>query len=114
MASEATATKTTAKRTSTGEPATDIERQIARLRSDIAGLGEAVANYGSAKAGQYRASAAGTAENISAQTREALDAAKAELARIESRFEGSIRANPLQAVGIAVAAGFLAALIMRR
>ena len=58
--------------------------------------------------------ATGKAEEVSVQTREALEAAKTELARIEKQVALQVREKPLQALGFAAAAGFLAALVFRR
>lgn len=114
MASAATAVRTATRKSAGKTSAAEIEKQINRIRTDISGLTEAVASYGTAKAGEYQATATGKAEELSIQTREALEAAKAELARIEKQVALQVRDKPLQALGFAVAAGFLAALVFRR
>jgi ElaB/YqjD/DUF883 family membrane-anchored ribosome-binding protein len=114
MTAEATATKPAKRRANATKAAAELESGIARLRDEIAGLRQTVTNYGAAKAGQYRDGAAHAAESVSSHALETMEAARVGLARLEGRFSGKVRSNPLQALGIAVAAGFLAALVMRR
>jgi len=94
--------------------ANTIEQDIERLRTDVSRLTDSLSTYGAAKMDQYRASAANAAEEISQQARESLSAAKSELARIERQLVRQVEVNPLKAVAVAAAAGFLAALLFRR
>lgn len=94
--------------------AANIESDVERMRGEASSLKASVTDYGAAKMDQYRETAANTAEEISQQARESLAAAKSELARIERQLVHQVEVNPLKAVAIAAAAGFLAALLFRR
>lgn len=94
--------------------AANMENDVERMRDEASNLKASVTDYGAAKMDQYRETAANTAEEISQQARESLAAAKSELARIERQLVHQVEVNPLKAVAIAAAAGFLAALLFRR
>jgi len=94
--------------------AAHLEDDIERLRGDVSKLTQSIANLGAAKMDQYRASAANAADEISKQAWDSLESAKAELAKIERQLVRQVEVNPLKAVAVAAAAGFLAALLFRR
>lgn len=84
-----------------------LSAQIATLRSDVSSLAELMGEIG-----VRRGKAAGeTIENKANEARdrgaEALREAGARVAELENSAVDGIRSNPMQAVGLAAAAGFL-------
>ena len=104
-------TSRTAKRANGAKPPAvdihDIEDQLARLRDDISGLTQMVAAYGTGTAEKAGADFAKNAETT-------LAAMRTEYEAIEKNLTGKVKSNPLQALGIAMGVGFLAALLTRR
>ena len=85
----------------------DISRQLSALREDMARLAETV----KAIAGRRRGSmAADIAEGFD----EARHYAETAGRTAEARFDGSVAAHPLFAVGLAAGAGFLVGALSRR
>lgn len=81
----------------------EIEDKIARIRTDIADLGKAVASYGSDKA-----------DDLKAASEDALVQLKGELATLERQVSAHVRQNPLRSLALAAGAGVLIALIAKR
>lgn len=81
----------------------EIEAKIARIRTDIADLGKAVASYGSDKA-----------DDIKSASEDALVQLKGELAMLERQVSAHVRENPLRSLALAAGAGLLIALIAKR
>jgi ElaB/YqjD/DUF883 family membrane-anchored ribosome-binding protein len=103
----------------------DIEDQLAALKSDIAGLTKALADYGQAQGKTLSVAASNGVETAKSKSEEAahLAAVKAEeayhLARDKAgvayaKSEDAVRQNPAAAVGIAAGIGFLAGLLTAR
>jgi len=92
----------------------DLEDQITELRREIAALTKNIAAFGSAKVDDYRAGIDRMAADAVNASLSAFNTAKDEAISLEEGFEEQVRARPLQAIGIAVGVGFLAALLTRR
>lgn len=84
-----------------------IEAQIARVRADIAELGQMLKAAGHA----HLQGARDTAELL---PEEALAELQAQIRALEAQARARMTAQPLQTLGIAVMAGFLLGLILRR
>lgn len=113
----ATATGTAEKKTRTAArkiDETQVRAQVERLRSDLAGLKSAIADYSVDRAGELGAAAKETASDVSEQTRRAVENLSDELAALERQLVDHVRRRPLQSVGIAAAAGVLIALLLKR
>jgi len=96
--------------TSTSSKERDLDAlsdQIATLRGDLSALTEMVGDIGSRRGREAKAKAKAKAEDVRGQGEEMLRDAGRRVADFEDQAIGQIRATPLQAVGIAAAAGFL-------
>ena len=92
----------------------DIAERTARIREELAALGEALAGAGALKAGVAREAAENRVEEVLRNGEKLVSEMSGQLSNAEKKVSASVRDNPLQSVGIAVAAGFLAAFLMRR
>ncbi|SEN98868.1 Membrane-anchored ribosome-binding protein, inhibits growth in stationary phase, ElaB/YqjD/DUF883 family [Pseudorhodobacter antarcticus] len=93
---------------------TDLSKQVAVLREDIAKLTAVVADYSKAQGVQLKSIVSDKANELTETGRAAADSAK-DVAKIAySDAEGAIRANPASAVGIAAGLGFLVGLLTSR
>ncbi|MCC6000214.1 MAG: hypothetical protein JJU19_05030 [Pararhodobacter sp.] len=84
-----------------------IEAQIARVRTDIAELGQMLKAAGHAQLQGAR----DTAEQL---PEEALAELQAQIRALEAQARARMAAQPLQTLGLAAMAGFLVGLILRR
>ncbi|MBY6002696.1 DUF883 family protein [Salipiger bermudensis] len=84
-----------------------LSDQIATLRKDLSSLTEMVGDIGTRRGREAKAKARAKAEDVRGQGEEMLRDAGRRVAEFEDQAIGQIRATPLQAVGIAAAAGFL-------
>jgi len=92
----------------------DLEDQITELRREISALTKNIAAFGTAKVDDYKAGIDRLASDAMNASLNAFSTAKDEAISLEESFEEQVRARPLQAIGIAVGVGFLAALLTRR
>lgn len=92
----------------------DLSRQVAVLREDIANLTAIVAEYSKAQGGQIKAIVADKAADLAESSAKAANSAKATAKVAYSEAEESIRSNPASAVGIAAGLGFLVGLMTSR
>lgn len=92
----------------------DIAERTARIREELAALGEALAGAGALKAGVAREAAESRVDDILRNGEKLVSEMSGQFSSAEKKVSASVRDNPLQAVGIAVAAGFLTAFLMRR
>ncbi len=100
---------------SNGNPIVDdIAERAARIREDLAALGEALAGAGAVKSGVAREAAENKVEELLKSGEKIVAELSDHYSRAEKQVSTKVRDNPLQAIGVAVAAGFLAALLMRR
>lgn len=93
---------------------TDLSKQVAVLRDDIANLTAIVAEYSKAQGGHLRSMASEKASNLVDTGATAANAAKSSAKVAYSDAEDAIRNNPASAVGIAVGLGFLVGLLTSR
>ena len=96
---------------------TSKKRAQAALASSKEHLTHAAKDIGEAAGAKYetiRAQATTKAEEYKGRAQEVLSDASNKAQNLQSDTEQYIRDNPLQAVGIAAAAGFVIGLIMRR
>ncbi|MDU9005193.1 glycine zipper domain-containing protein [Sedimentitalea todarodis] len=85
----------------------DVSKQMAVLRDDIATLTETVAELGKAQGAVLKSAAAEKAENLADSGAAAAGALKARAEKTYADTEGAVRANPGAAIGIAAGIGFL-------
>jgi ElaB/YqjD/DUF883 family membrane-anchored ribosome-binding protein len=93
---------------------TDLSKQVAVLREDIATLTAIVAEYSKVQAGQLQAAATDRAAGLAKAGANAAQSAKATAEMAYSDAEDAIRANPTAAIGIAAGLGFLVGLLTSR
>ncbi|AXS40210.1 DUF883 family protein [Breoghania sp. L-A4] len=94
--------------------ADDIERNVERVRGDIAALAQSISKYGAGKGGEYKARAGQAGKDIAKMSQETLDSLTKELAGLEKTMASQVRQKPLQSLGIAAGVGFLIAMLLRR
>jgi ElaB/YqjD/DUF883 family membrane-anchored ribosome-binding protein len=93
---------------------TDLSKQVAVLREDIATLTAVVAEYSVAQGVHVKALVAERADDLAQSGRAAAESAKGAAKVAYSDAEDAIRANPASAVGMAAGLGFLVGLLTSR
>lgn len=94
--------------------ADDIAERAARIRDELTALGEALAGAGAVKTGVAREAAEHKIEELIQSGEKIVAELSDHYARAEKQVSTTVREKPLQSLGIAVAAGFLAAILLRR
>lgn len=92
----------------------DIAERAARIREDLAALGEALAGAGAVQSGMAREAAENKIDELLKTGEKIVGDLSSQYSRAEKQVSTTVRDNPLQSLGVAVAAGFLAAFLMRR
>jgi len=92
----------------------DIAERAARIREDLAALSEAIAGAGSVKTGVAREAAEHKIDELLKNGEQVVADLSKQYARAEQQVSTTVREKPLQSLGVAVAAGFLAAILLRR
>ena len=92
----------------------DIAERTARIREDLAALGEALGGAASVQSGVAREAAEHKIEELIRSGEKMLAEVSDQYSRTEKQVSNTVREKPFQAVGVALAAGFLAAFLMRR
>lgn len=92
----------------------DIAERAARIREELAALGDALAGAGSLKSGVAREAAEHRIDELLKSGEKVVADLSDQYARAEKQVSATVRDKPLQSLGVAVAAGFLAAFLMRR
>ena len=92
----------------------DIAERTARIRSELAALGEALAGAGAVKAGVAREAAETRVEEVLRSGERLVADMSDQLSRAERQVSTTVREKPMQSLGVAIAAGFLAAILLRR
>ena len=93
---------------------TDVTKQMAILRDDIAALTATVAEYGKAQGSLLKTTAAEKAANLANTGAATADAIKLKAEKTYSDAEEAVRMNPATAVGIAAGIGFLVGMMTAR
>jgi ElaB/YqjD/DUF883 family membrane-anchored ribosome-binding protein len=94
--------------------AADVQQQLEKLSHDISELTKIVAAFGNAKVKEAGDRASMLGADMAERSNQAIEATRSSIAAMEQDLEEQIRSRPLQAVGIAAAIGFLAAIVTRR
>ncbi|WP_417722088.1 DUF883 family protein [Salipiger sp.] len=84
-----------------------LSEQIATLRSDVSHLAELIGDIGTRKGREVRDRAEEKVQEARNAGEDALRQAGAKVSELEAGARDSIRANPLQSIGIAAGVGFL-------
>ncbi|WP_394690590.1 YqjD family protein [Hoeflea sp.] len=92
----------------------DIAERTARIKEELASLGEALAGAGAVQAGVAREAAETRVDEILKNGEKLVADMSEQLSRAEKQVSTTVRDKPLQSLGVAVAAGFLAAFLLRR
>jgi ElaB/YqjD/DUF883 family membrane-anchored ribosome-binding protein len=110
----AATSKSTRSNGNTNPAVEDIAAHAARIREDLAALGEALAGAGAVQSGVARDAAETKIDELLKSGEKVVADLSDHYSRAEKQVSTKVRDNPLQALGVAVAAGFFAALLMRR
>lgn len=92
----------------------DIAERTARIREELAALGDALAGAGAVQAGVARDAAETRVDEILRNGEKLVSDMSDQLSRAEKQVSTTVRDKPMQSLGVAVAAGFLAAFLLRR
>lgn len=92
----------------------EVSAQLAQLREDLANLAGSVKALGVGVSSEVKARATRVADEALAAGEETVDNVRNEIQSINDNLVYQVQKNPLQSLGIAVAAGFLIALVTRR
>lgn len=92
----------------------DIALRAARIREDLAALADALAGAGSIQSGVAREAAEHKIDELLKSGEKIVADLSTQYSRAEKQVSTTVRDKPLQSLGVAVAAGFLAAFILRR
>lgn len=92
----------------------DIAERAARIREDLAALGEALAGAGAVQSGVAREAAENKIDELLKSSEKIVADLSSQYSRAEKQVSTTVRDKPLQSLGVAVAAGFLAAFLLRR
>jgi ElaB/YqjD/DUF883 family membrane-anchored ribosome-binding protein len=93
---------------------TDLSKQVAVLREDIANLTAIVADYSKAQGAQFKSAVESKAADVAATGATAARVAGVTAKVAYSDAEDKVRENPAAAVGIAAGLGFLVGLLTSR
>jgi ElaB/YqjD/DUF883 family membrane-anchored ribosome-binding protein len=109
---------TTSKSTSSSNgknPAIDeIAERTDRIKKELAALGEALAGAGAVQAGVAREAAETRVDDVLRSGEKLVADMSRQFSSAEQQVTTTVRDKPLQSLGVAVAAGFLAAILLRR
>ena len=94
--------------------AADIEKQIDRLKADMAGLTSSIAALGAGKARGAKSEAEARLAEIAGSGEAALDDLRARLKDHQAQLADTVRRRPVASLGVAVGVGVLLALLLRR
>lgn len=94
--------------------AEDLHAQIAALKSDLSALSNTIADMGTARKDQIKASAADAATQLQAQGKAVMQDAQAMAGQAAEKAQQSVRDNPAAAVGIATGLGFVLGFLTAR
>jgi ElaB/YqjD/DUF883 family membrane-anchored ribosome-binding protein len=101
-------------KSSVSELNTDVSKQMAILRDDVANLTATVAEYGKLQGQILKSNATEKVGNIAETGAAAAGALKAKAEKSYSDAEEAVRANPAAAIGIAAGIGFLVGMLSTR
>jgi len=96
------------------ETADELRAELVAVRRDIEALAGTVGKIASSETASAVAELRKQVDAMMARGNAAVHAAGAKAGEATARFEASVERNPLTAVAIAVAAGYLLALLSRR
>jgi ElaB/YqjD/DUF883 family membrane-anchored ribosome-binding protein len=94
--------------------AEDLHAQIAALKSDLSALSNTIADMGTARKDQIKASATDAANHLQAQGKAVMQDAQVAAGQAAEKAQQSVRENPAAAVGIATGLGFVLGFLTAR
>lgn len=101
--------------TTNGSPALDdVVKQVDEIRTEIAKLNKMLGAAGGTAADDLKSRAKEKLDRLSDLTDEELQALRERADLAGRQFADTVRRQPVAAVGVAAAAGFLAALLLRK
>lgn len=92
----------------------DITSQVDQLRKDLSNLAGTVKSLGSDVTSEVKGKASRLKDDAINAGNEAAQTVKREVRSLNNNLTDYVQENPIQAVGIAAAAGFLFAILTRR
>ncbi len=104
----------TLKSTRNAKDDADIHTKITKLKNEATNLGASLAETGSVEAKRVLEKGEELAHEAVIKSREALDYVSSELETLEAQLVKRVREKPMQSMGLAVGAGFILALLLRK
>ena len=97
-----------------GGDAADVAAQLSQLREDLSNLAHSVKALGVGVTHEVKNQAARVADDALSASEQTVQNVRNEIQTINDNLVYQVQKNPLQSLGIAVAAGFVIALVTRR
>jgi ElaB/YqjD/DUF883 family membrane-anchored ribosome-binding protein len=94
--------------------AAEVAAQLAQLREDLANLAKSVKALGVGTSAEIKNQALRITDDAIAASSEVAHNVRNELSTLNQNVTEQVQKNPLQSLGIAVAAGFVLALLSRK
>lgn len=94
--------------------AAEVTAQLAQLREDLANLAKSVKALGVGTSAEIKNQALRMTDDAIAASSEVAQNVRNELSTLNQNVTEQVQRNPLQSLGIAVAAGFVLALLTRK
>ncbi|WP_422370887.1 glycine zipper domain-containing protein [Hoeflea sp.] len=110
----ATTSKSTSSSNGKNPTIDEIAERTDRIKKELAALGEALAGAGAVQAGVAREAAETRVDEVLRSGERLVADMSRQLSSAEQQVTTTVRDKPLQSLGVAVAAGFLAAILLRR
>lgn len=99
--------------TGAGAAQADLETQISRLREDVAGVSEALKSLATSRAGDARDQAYALRDDVKERGERYFKQAQDAASDLEDQISDRVREEPIKAVLIAAAVGYLYARLFR-
>ena len=104
----------TLKNTRSAKDDADIHGKITKLKNEATNLGASIAEASGIEAKRVLEKGEELAHEAVVKSREALDYVSSELETLEAQLVKRVREKPVQSMGLAIGAGFILALLLRK
>lgn len=106
--------KTTRSSSNAKQVADDVAERAQRIRDELKALSDALAGAGAVQSGVAREAAEEKIDELLKSGEKIVAELSGHFANAEKQMSTTVREKPLQSLGVAMAAGFLAAILLRR
>ncbi|SOE18654.1 ElaB/YqjD/DUF883 family membrane-anchored ribosome-binding protein [Hoeflea halophila] len=106
--------KTARSNNNANKAADEISERAQRIREELKALSDALAGAGAVQSGIAREAAEERIDELLKSGERVIAELSGHYANAERQVSSTVREKPLQSLGVAMAAGFLAAILLRR